>query len=254
MDRLPLHIEYLLTRHDCVIVPGLGAFIASETEPAVDRTRGVVTPRRREISFNGSVVSDDGLLSHSIARREHMSYEDAHRMLARLADRMHRELAQEGETSVGRVGKLFRNADGRICFRPRLSVVETEINSEVPLRIATSATPEDIATSGTAESTDKRQGNTRRTRKGIVYEDPDRYIFSVSKRVVHAAAVVAFLLTVCLSVLIPYNHDEEQRASVMPIEDFLRRPLVIEVQEDHTQPTAEAPSDTIEKAEVIKIL
>ncbi|MDE6547663.1 MAG: SPOR domain-containing protein, partial [Muribaculaceae bacterium] len=47
MDILPLHIEYLLTRHDCVIVPGIGAFIATETEAFIDLENGVIRPRRR---------------------------------------------------------------------------------------------------------------------------------------------------------------------------------------------------------------
>ena len=34
MQELALHIEYLLKRHDCVIVPGFGAFLASRRRAA----------------------------------------------------------------------------------------------------------------------------------------------------------------------------------------------------------------------------
>lgn len=245
MERLPLHIEYLLTRHDCVIVPGLGAFIATETEPGIDHARGVAIPRRREITFNGSVVSDDGLLSHSIARRERLSYEDAHRMLDHLAERMHRELDQEGETSIGRVGKLIKTIDGAIGFRPRQSIINTEIATDVRIRCHQEENYPDAGSM--PQPADAR-------RRRIVYEDTDRYVFSISKRLVHAAAVVALLLTICLSVLIPYNKDEEQRASVVPIDDFLSKPLIIDVPDDNSESRTETIKDTVTAKEVIKIL
>lgn len=229
MDRLPLHIEYLLTRHDCVIVPGIGAFIASETEPRIDRERGVVVPRRREVSFNSSVVTDDGLLSHSIARREGLSYEEAHRLMKHLTTLILRDLQQEGETSIGRVGKLILSSAGTMEFIPRHSITEKDVEVEIPIA--------DIL-----------------ARRKIFMEDPDRYVFSVSKRLVHAAAVVALLITVCLSVLIPYNHDQEQRASVMPVEDFLRHPLVIDVPDETVDLPSNVPSDSILQTKEAKIL
>lgn len=217
MDRLPLHIEYLLTRHDCVILPGIGAFIATETEACLDRARATVSARKREISFNGSVVTDDGLLSHSIARRERLCYEEAHRLLDILTSRMRRELEAEGETSIGRVGKLIRGVDGAISFSPRRQILDSEIRRDLTVSNKQPKSEAPIVEVGPLRPTP------------AVASEGDRYVFSVSKRLVHAAAAIALILTVCLSVLVPSGHVEEQRASVMPIEDFLRRPLVIEV-------------------------
>ena len=144
MDILPLHIEYLLTRHDCVIVPGLGAFIATEQEAYIDFERGVVRPRRREVSFNCSVVTDDGLLSHSIARRERISYEDARRLVAVMSERMAADLQNEGEVSIGMTGRLVKDQEGLVSFQPRRSAILSDIKQDVRLA-SLQAAPESVA-------------------------------------------------------------------------------------------------------------
>ncbi len=215
MDKLPLHIEYLLTRHDCVIVPGIGAFIATETEAYIDFELGIIRPRRREISFNSSVVTDDGLLSHSIARREGLTYEDAKRKLSFLIEKIGSDLNQEGEISLGMIGKLIKDSEGLISFEPRRSAIQTDIlqdivltkNASIPVEVEEE--PE-IATEEIVEDDGMR----------TIRVKADRYVFTISKRAVHAAAMLVTILTVGLSLLIPINHDNEQKASVISIEDF----------------------------------
>ena len=235
MDTLPLHIEYLLTRHDCVIVPGIGALIASEREPHIDFERGIILPRRREISFNSSVVTDDGLLSHSIARRENLSYEDAHRLLTHLTARMAEDLKHEGEASLGRVGRLRMDADGFISFEPRLSRIDTDIMVDVRLDMPKAETETAKPAAAVSDSTPETPAEARKSvvsRVRTIEVAPDRYVFTISKRAVHAAAMLVMILTVGLSLLIPSHRDEEQKASVIPVDEFLHRPLVIEVDKD----------------------
>ncbi|MDE6379162.1 MAG: hypothetical protein K2L11_01720 [Muribaculaceae bacterium] len=251
MDILPLHIEYLLSRHDCVIVPGLGAFIATETEASIDFEAGIIRPRRREISFNGSVVTEDGLLSHSIARREGISYEDARRMLSQLADRMVSDLNAEGEVSVGMIGRLVKDEEGLISFLPRHSSVIADIMPE--LRLAENVNENDTAgiehddASSVPVSEEEDGMRTIRVRT-------DRYVFTVSKRAVHAAAMIVAILTVGLSLLIPINHDNEQKASVISIDDFFRR-AVPEIKKAEASPeiTVEG-NDTINLSEAAEML
>ena len=221
MDLLPLHIEYLLTRHDCVIVPGLGAFIATEHEASRDFDSNVIRPRRREISFNSSVVTDDGLLSPSIARREGLTYEEARRLVATLTERLTADLANEGEVSLGMTGRLIMDSEGLINFQPRRSAILSDIMPEVRLekkKDAIIAAEVPAADAAEAPSVDEDGMRTIRVRA-------DRYVFTISKRAVHAAAMLVTILTVGLSLLVPINHDNEQKASVISIEDFFRRPV-----------------------------
>ena len=219
MDILPLHIEYLLTRHDCVIVPGLGAFIATEHEAYIDFERGVIRPRRREISFNSSVVTDDGLLSHSIARREGIPYEDARRLVTALAGRMEADLCNEGEVSLGMTGRLVKDAEGLISFQPRRSAILCDILHEVKLEKR--EYPADFTVEDTPAATKEQTLGEDRMR--TIRVKADRYVFTVSKRAVHAAAMLVTILAIGLSLLLPINHDNEQKASVVSFDDFFRR-------------------------------
>ena len=219
MDILPLHIEYLLSRHDCVIVPGLGAFIATETEAIIDFEAGIILPRRREISFNSSVVTDDGLLSHSIAKREGLTYEDARRITANLAERMAHDLEEEGEVTLGLIGRLVKDSEGLVSFQPRRSSVISDIMPELKL-------PERLMPTSDIDAQEKTSfEDSYEDGMRTIHVRADRYVFTVSKRAVHAAAMLIAILTVGLSLLIPINHDNEQKASVISIDEFLRRPV-----------------------------
>lgn len=215
METLPLHIEYLLTRHDCVIVPGIGAFIATETDSYVDFERGVIVPRRREISFNGSVVTDDGLLAHSVARRERLSYEDAHRLVASFTEKMRADLRGEGEISVGRIGRLVMDAEGLVAFQPRRSKIREDLFGELRLQPAKAA---EVAERPAADVAAVKAPGTR-----TVLVAADRYVFTVSKRAVHAAAMLIMILTVAVSLIVPINHDNQQKASVISFDEFFNR-------------------------------
>lgn len=115
-DSLSQHITTLLRRHDCVIVPGVGAFVAT-AEPA-SITDEMLTPPARRVSFNAELLHDDGLLASSYARRMKISFEQARERVAAEAALLHRRLKAEGIVNISRVGALHRRAGGRLEFMP----------------------------------------------------------------------------------------------------------------------------------------
>lgn len=86
MERLSIHIEYLLLRHDCVVVPGFGAFINARSEARVDSESGQVYPMMREVRFNSALVHDDGLLAGSFARKYRVPFAEGRRCSARASN------------------------------------------------------------------------------------------------------------------------------------------------------------------------
>ncbi|MDE6017596.1 MAG: hypothetical protein K2G85_02160 [Muribaculaceae bacterium] len=219
MELLPLHIEYLLTRHDCVIVPGFGAFIVTETEARFDMENGIIHPRKREIGFNSSIVSDDHLLSHSIARRERISHEEAHRLLMKHIDKMRSDLRKEGEVSLGMIGSIRMDSEGFLTFVPRRAASYSDIFQDIKITKIedirnTEEAPENATDDVNTDSYVDEQG--MRTIKVAA----DRYVFTVSKRAVHALAMLIAVFTIGLSILIPFNHDNEQKASVISFENI----------------------------------
>lgn len=106
------HIEYLITRHDCVVVPGWGAFIANYNNARYDAEQGVMTCPSRLIAFNANVAHNDGLLAQSLMRREGLCYKEAIRFIADSVTVFRQQLSMGGEVSMGRIG-YFRRTQGR---------------------------------------------------------------------------------------------------------------------------------------------
>lgn len=110
------HISTLLRRNDCVIIPGVGAFVATRREAAL--VGDVLTPPAREITFNPAMTHDDGLLAASVSRRMKISFEQARERVGAEAALLQRRLTAEGAVTIARVGTLRRRSGGRIEFRP----------------------------------------------------------------------------------------------------------------------------------------
>lgn len=100
-------------RHDCVVIPGWGAFIANYTPAAFrDDASGLLERPRRSIGFSASVDHNDGLLAQSLVRREGIPYDTAMRLIADSVAAFRRQLDKGNEVSMGSVG-YFRRVDGR---------------------------------------------------------------------------------------------------------------------------------------------
>lgn len=130
MENLVLHIEYLLLRHDCVIIPGFGAFINAFKPARYDSAAGVWFPSEKEIRFNASVNTDDGLLANSYARRMQIPFGEARTLLENDIRSLRTALDNENEISFGKIG-IVRYSDGVLNFSPLRSA--TSLNSELGL-------------------------------------------------------------------------------------------------------------------------
>lgn len=114
-DLFSRHIVTLLRRHDCVVVPTVGAFVATKESAVV--ADDLLTPPSRQISFNAALTHDDGLLASSVSRRMKISFEQARERVAAEAALIRRRLEAEGAVKIWRVGVL-QISDGRIEFMP----------------------------------------------------------------------------------------------------------------------------------------
>ena len=112
------HIEYLMTRHDCVAIPGWGAFIANYSTARFDDTRNVMEHPRRTIGFNASADHNDGLLAQSLMRREGLEYNEAMRFIADSVTSFRQQLSKDTEVSMGRLGYFKLNEGQHIEFAP----------------------------------------------------------------------------------------------------------------------------------------
>ena len=113
------HIEYLITCHACVTVPGWGAFIANDNPAHYQQDNSSMQCPQRSIGFNSSLSHNDGLLAHSIMRREGMSYDDAMHVIDDAVTSFRQQLAKGAEVSMGKLGH-FCPSGKNVEFTPSL--------------------------------------------------------------------------------------------------------------------------------------
>ena len=65
MLRIVGHIESLLLRNDCVIIPRFGGFVLRELPASFEETDALFCPTHKEISLNTNLWHTDGLLAES---------------------------------------------------------------------------------------------------------------------------------------------------------------------------------------------
>ena len=108
----------LLYRNDCVIVPGLGAFLTRRVSSSFDEQRGLMLPPRKEVAFNPDLRHTDGLLADALtARGEAQDYSAAQ---AKIDDFVSDVLAKVDAGGVYMMPGLGTMSliDGRLTFEP----------------------------------------------------------------------------------------------------------------------------------------
>lgn len=189
--------------HDCVTVPGIGAFLALTRPARFDVENLVVYPAVREICFNASITHNDGLLASSVARREGIGYQEAVKAIEEEIAEMKHALSSH-PIIVGELGTLSSTPEGNLSFAPCSSEMEDLRLGFGPVVMGTR----------TEESQEEE------------YEEPEYIVrkkgywyLPIPKTATKVAASLLLLVAVTLSFLLPYTAEKPlpDMASVMPV-------------------------------------
>ena len=82
MHTLAKHIEAFLVRNNCVVVPGLGGFVAQMQPAFYDEQDGCYVPPKRSVTFNSILSINDGLLIERYQMHDGLTYYEANRIIA----------------------------------------------------------------------------------------------------------------------------------------------------------------------------
>ena len=110
------HIEYLIKEHECVIIPGFGAFISYYT-PSYVTEQGALIPPKLLYGFNAAIKHNDGLLANSIMRKNGISYDEAVDIIDGDVRIIKSQLDDSNEFIFGEIG-VFSNAESGVLFEP----------------------------------------------------------------------------------------------------------------------------------------
>ncbi len=238
MNTIILHIEYLLRRHECVVLPGWGAFIARRT-PAYfyDKENTLMMPPSRRVAFNAELQEDDGVLASSLCRREKFTYGEAASYIRRQVEYINDLLLSDGELHFGNLG-VFVSRDGApVRFYPAaeavnylnlgLDIITTEAVKHIPEAVPVESAPDVAHVPATAvlpsvshvapHTVAEAEIPAEKGSDAIDEELRESFWSRVRGNAVGIAATVAVLLTVGLFFYNPINLvNEPAKASIAP--------------------------------------
>ena len=118
MIELAQHIEALLLENDCVIVPGLGGFVAHYTPAMRVAEENTFLPPTRIIGFNPQLKMNDGLLVQSYMAVYDTDFSDATRIVGKSVKELLALLHENGKADLPNIGELRYNIHDSYDFTP----------------------------------------------------------------------------------------------------------------------------------------
>ena len=106
----------LLQKHECVVVPAFGGFIAKQKSAFVDFESGLIHPPFREIGFNIQLQSNDGLLVNQFAAEYQLDYTASLDTVAQQVTTWNESLRQGKQVSIPKIGNFKKDLEGNIQF------------------------------------------------------------------------------------------------------------------------------------------
>jgi nucleoid DNA-binding protein len=116
--RIDSFISDLLYTNDCVIVPGLGGFVANSRGAFLNPAQHTFSPPLKRIAFNASLRINDGLLTHYISRTQDITYFDAINIVQRFVDDCFLKLNAGEKITIENVGVLSFDLEQHLQFEP----------------------------------------------------------------------------------------------------------------------------------------
>ena len=111
-------ITELLKQQDCVIVAGLGGFIANYIPASINPVTHVFTPPCRQVAFNIALRNNDGILANHLVRTFEISYAEAVAQIEKQSHDWADRLNRGEKITLNDIGHLFADKGHHIHFVP----------------------------------------------------------------------------------------------------------------------------------------
>jgi nucleoid DNA-binding protein len=118
MKNLNFYIAYLLTKHECVIIPDFGAFVVFSLFASKKKIEGVLCSPVQSLGFNPEIKHNDGLLTHFLSERENISYKEADQSVKQYVNHLNEQLNISKTITIKWIGRLSISIDNKIIFTP----------------------------------------------------------------------------------------------------------------------------------------
>jgi hypothetical protein len=116
--KIEQYISQLLYRHQCVTVPGFGAFLTEIHSAHLHENTNSFYPPKKVISFNSHLKNNDGLLANHIAQVEKTSYENSVASIESEVIIWNSILQVNEKFTLKNIGELSLNGEKNLVFTP----------------------------------------------------------------------------------------------------------------------------------------
>ncbi len=116
--KIEQYISQLLYRHQCVTVPGFGAFLTEIQSAHLHENTHSFYPPKKVVSFNAQLKNNDGLLANHIAQAEKTTYENAVASIDSEVVIWNSILQVNERFTLKNVGELSLNSEKKVVFTP----------------------------------------------------------------------------------------------------------------------------------------
>lgn len=116
MTKIEDLIGNLLMRHNCVIVPSFGGFVAKPVSAKINFKTGEMIPPTKSLLFNRQLINNDGLLINELAQANAISFDAAQAEVTTLVNSWKSVLAEGNRVEIERIGILYQDSEKNLCF------------------------------------------------------------------------------------------------------------------------------------------
>lgn len=109
-------IAELLLRHNCVIIPNFGGFIANVLNAQIDLNQGRIEAPKKALTFNTNLINNDGLLANYLSNKNQWSFEQASTAVQSEVTSWNQQLKQGKRVEIERVGFLYFDKEQNLNF------------------------------------------------------------------------------------------------------------------------------------------
>ncbi len=192
MIELSRHIECLLVKHNCVIIPEFGGFVTQYVPAHFVKEEGLFLPPYRSIGFNPELQHNDGLLVQSYMQTHDTNYTETLSIISSAVQQLKEELQDKGCVDMNGVGLLMLGVNGNYDFEPYESGVVSPELYGLDSFSAVRRSPEELRREKAIEKKSKKSDAKKKPVR-ILHKSKRHYMLSLNREVVNyvAAAIVA---------------------------------------------------------------
>lgn len=186
-------IAALLYKHDCVIVPEFGGYVARQQGSFFSTSGTVLHPPAKTILFNRNLVHSDGLLVSAVMAAEGISYEEASALLTNYVAYCKAMLQARNRLELKNLGLFYIDAEQTLRFEPEVDVNFLLNSFGLEPLLVHELTEERALTQAPVLFEDRKSAPDRRVIK------PKRHYTRIAALAVGVPAVLAMMLFVATS-------------------------------------------------------